>query len=543
MTSVDASNPAIIDKGNDGLGKPGVLAALYGKWNTQSVCTDYLRYITIKNIYFTNTEFETDTKPASAGVHLLCAENITLRDSKLTHVNVKIDRSNNNVLEKNLIQDVVNTYGKYHKPDGTFEYRPMSGGDSLYLIGGSSNNLLRLNQIIDGGHSTISMGDGNHLGPKGVGNKVIGNYVSNKYATPIFVAVNMENTHVENNTFTNGATQPSYSLLSYECADMNHLENCKGIAPRAGIELRSNNNTILRNFSYGNTGGGIKISAFVGQNDFTFSASGNKVYHNVFYNNGQYGFYLSKDWTQANKDKGLPEPQIANNIIANNIFYKNKGVSGHLDGGIPKAIYFQTTNISTPWPLSGSLGGNTLQNNLFLRDNGTPGEKSVALVKPGLFTYFTIQELQTAFPAMKNNIEGNPLFMKDPPAASLTDFMLQAASPAIDKGIAVHDVNGTPLPFKGDAPDLGAYEFGGTPITPTPTPTASPSPPPTAPPTQSPSPSPGKTGDINGDGKVDVKDLSVLLVNWLQTGTVADLNKDGTVDVKDLSIILSNWNN
>lgn len=50
-----------------------------------------------------------------------------------------------------------------------------------------------------------------------------------------------------------------------------------------------------------------------------------------------------------------------------------------------------------------------------------------------------------------------------------------------------------------------------------------------------------KQGDLNNDNAVDVKDLSILLVNWQSTNAVADINKDGKVDVKDLSIMLVNW--
>jgi hypothetical protein len=48
-------------------------------------------------------------------------------------------------------------------------------------------------------------------------------------------------------------------------------------------------------------------------------------------------------------------------------------------------------------------------------------------------------------------------------------------------------------------------------------------------------------GDVNGDGHVDVTDLSVLLSNYGTTNAVADVNKDGVVDVFDLSILLSHY--
>lgn len=51
-----------------------------------------------------------------------------------------------------------------------------------------------------------------------------------------------------------------------------------------------------------------------------------------------------------------------------------------------------------------------------------------------------------------------------------------------------------------------------------------------------------KPGDINGDGRVDITDLSILLANWNSTTNPAsDLNADGVVNVFDLSIILSKF--
>jgi len=74
----------------------------------------------------------------------------------------------------------------------------------------------------------------------------------------------------------------------------------------------------------------------------------------------------------------------------------------------------------------------------------------------------------------------------------------------------------------------------------TPTPTSTPTPTPTATATPSSSPS-GKVGDLNGDGKVNVFDLSILLSDWGTNNATADLNHDGTVNILDLSILLSHW--
>jgi O-glycosyl hydrolase len=51
----------------------------------------------------------------------------------------------------------------------------------------------------------------------------------------------------------------------------------------------------------------------------------------------------------------------------------------------------------------------------------------------------------------------------------------------------------------------------------------------------------GKVGDINGDGAVNIFDLSILLSHWGTSDSASDLNHDGTVNIFDLSVLLSHW--
>lgn len=53
---------------------------------------------------------------------------------------------------------------------------------------------------------------------------------------------------------------------------------------------------------------------------------------------------------------------------------------------------------------------------------------------------------------------------------------------------------------------------------------------------------PNLPGDIDGNNKVDLTDLSQLLSKWNTASTTHDLNGDGMVSLQDLSILLSNWN-
>lgn len=48
-------------------------------------------------------------------------------------------------------------------------------------------------------------------------------------------------------------------------------------------------------------------------------------------------------------------------------------------------------------------------------------------------------------------------------------------------------------------------------------------------------------GDINGDGKVNLVDFSILLFHWGTGDAIADLNSDGKVNLTDFSILLFNW--
>jgi hypothetical protein len=50
-----------------------------------------------------------------------------------------------------------------------------------------------------------------------------------------------------------------------------------------------------------------------------------------------------------------------------------------------------------------------------------------------------------------------------------------------------------------------------------------------------------KTSDLNGDGQVNITDLSILLTNYNSSNAAADLNNDGSVNIFDLSILLTSY--
>jgi hypothetical protein len=48
-------------------------------------------------------------------------------------------------------------------------------------------------------------------------------------------------------------------------------------------------------------------------------------------------------------------------------------------------------------------------------------------------------------------------------------------------------------------------------------------------------------GDIDGNGTVNIFDLSSLLSRWGTNDASRDLNNNGIVDIFDLSLLLANW--
>ncbi len=52
-----------------------------------------------------------------------------------------------------------------------------------------------------------------------------------------------------------------------------------------------------------------------------------------------------------------------------------------------------------------------------------------------------------------------------------------------------------------------------------------------------------KTGDIDGDGIIGMKDFNMLMVNWGKSGSSmnGDVNGDQKVDLSDFNILMVNW--
>jgi hypothetical protein len=195
-----------------------------------------------------------------------------------------------------------------------------------------------------------------------------------------------------------------------------------------------------------NVPGGIQIVGLVDETDTVVNIDHIYIYSNVFENVGStdvnWGFPICLTATAGgNNNIVWDQISIYNNTLTSYLAHKTfAGIYWNVGGKVTNATIrnniiqgFATYPVSFVLGLAGSTINNlSIENNLFY-DNDSANRAD--------FGTLTIAN-KTA----KNNKIGNPLFVSSP------GFHLKAGSPAIDAGIDVG------LPYKGSAPDMGAFE-------------------------------------------------------------------------------------
>jgi len=329
-----------------------------------------------------------------------------------------------------------------------------------------------------------------------------------------------------------------------------------------GIYQGGGNNILVEgNRIYNNRGSGIKIG-------WTSPTADNTVRYNLVYDNNT-AWTFGTSFGEKRQGRCISTHDARRTKIYNNIC-----IGAHISGidviyePQDAEVYNNTVIVTGSNPIArgitvgGYEGSNSIlvkntivKNNIVYQANTLPASISNSAIQVGVASYNTTVQnnllfgtntdisIETTAPRnVSNNIVADPQFMN----FSARDFRLKPSSPAINKGVTISLFSDDFIRARrpaGSAYDLGAYEFGGTPTTPTQTPvsTATPQVTPTRTPVATTAPS-AKPGDANGDKKVDSSDYTIWLREFTQKqGVSSDFNKDGKVDGVDLTIWLLNY--
>jgi len=426
------------------------------------------------------------------------------------------DKDNRGTVEYNKI--INNTFANMScQPDDCIEF----------LFGDCYYNLIEGNYFDGGAHVTIEL---LAHGTDGIKYNIIrNNYVRNELHTAINVYAGTNWNLIDNNIIRDAGEKHEENLCGSE-RDRTAVRYVHG-----GIQLEGSSNIIRRNIMY--NCGRMAVEQYGGEGCYN-----NTFYHNTFYKN-------YRDWDSVTGES------VGGNIAKNNIFWASR----------EKLIQH---DVHGP-----------LRNNSFIH-NCLHGDGDQIMWWP-YGSNKDIDYMESFLPMLwYGNIDLNPNFVD----ADNLDFELQPNSPCIDAGIwltvttsagsgidiPVENANyfidgwgviegdiiqlegnavtarivnvdydnniltlnqsinweegqGVHLPYSGNTPDIGFYEFdsGETPPLPEPIP-----------------------GDLNNDGVVDVLDLTIVANNFGLTSGFdprADTDSNGEVDIFDIVFVASRF--
>ncbi|BCJ94211.1 sugar hydrolase [Anaerocolumna cellulosilytica] len=253
-------------------------------------------------------------------------------------------------------------------------------------------------------NSTLTYSSGNLISIQGTGNKVINNLIHEAdYSAADLPAIYLlgANHLISHNTVYNAGRHIIFVPTQNSCIQYNNLYNAGKLTKDCGIL-----------YEFGWDGQGTVIHHNYIHDNLAQNYSGSGIY----LDNGSKGYIVHHNVVWGNYT-GIRLNTPSNfNLIYNNTTYSNGNV-GYWGRDFASDMY-----------------GDRIFNNIFT-------------------TSFTLPGIQTG----GNNItEGtNPIFVNP----SAYNFRLRPNSPAIDAGVVIPGITDG---FIGLAPDIGAYEYGGT---------------------------------------------------------------------------------
>jgi hypothetical protein len=373
--------------------RPGGTAVIAGGEYDVIVWIERQGHIVVDGIELRN---EVEPVILRAGANNIWLRNLYIHDAGSTGIH--LTTASDNRIEDSRIERIGN--------------EAANAGEGIFIQNGSRRNRIVRNTISYAGHGIISISYQNAAEATSDDNVIESNDLSNRWALGVGLYGKTNRTTVQCNKIhdTADGTGPNYA--------------------RAGIEVDGNANVIRFNevFRSGAQGLTLQGRSLFG---FTQNATGNRIYHNTFWQNRGESVQLIQ------KDVGT----VRDNTIENNIFWEDRGFAY---GGPQYAVTIELYHATTPWAL-GTVNGNTVRNNIF-----PAGQLLLLVIRNGAPNdVYTLSLAQGMLAGWANNLQVDPRFVN----AAAGDLQLQAGSPAIDAGRMV-----TGIPYAGAAPDLGAHE-------------------------------------------------------------------------------------
>jgi hypothetical protein len=328
-------------------------------------------------------------------------------------------------------------YGAYAENRGAL----LDIGNNLYAGDKSSYNLVEDCTFAYGGHHT--------LGVYSPFNVIRRNYFHNE--------TNPSNWSHKGyrSTITEG---PAAGWTLYEGNRFGHSEI-------SGMALRSQRNIFRFNLFYHTGQGAIQVVSNAAGVD---RADHNRIYHNTFYNNGHLSTYANFQGGMYFANWGNQSP--VGNVVKNNIFFSNKRGSITYEGRVDPQIIANNwdQNHVNPGFVNLTDGGpnNPLLPDLRLTAGSPAIDQGTSLTTvasaSGTGTSFRVADAGYFMDGWGvTNVQGDMIrLLGSTQRARITKVDYQANTIQTDRSLTWVQGQGIALSYEGEAPDLGAYEYG-----------------------------------------------------------------------------------
>ena len=380
----------------------------------------------------------------------LVIDNIAQSQSKMTH-GVLVSGSKHHVIIQNCII-------RYMASGVTFGIRLGDGCEYIKILNNTINYVgydgIKFQETSSFCHTRYCLVEGNTLVgsfghscllPQGQYHIIRNNLISNNRDKGMDVM-----------RWTSSANSPSYTVI--EGNDMYDCTSGDGMEP--GMQHMQRYTIIRKNRFYRNTQWGFN---FYGRS--TGNTNNNKIYNNIFYDNGKAGVNNAREAIKFGDADN--NNNCINNVIKNNIFYNN---------------YEHHTGPATLMYQGSSASDQTFANNWW-HDDGDPKfvdaangnfetqSDSDCIDNGGWLTITRSADNGRTIPVQDAGyftdghglIEGDLIQLQgQAQTARITNVNYDTNTLTVNRALTWTSGLGVSLAYSGSAPDIGAYEYGGS---------------------------------------------------------------------------------